>query len=78
LHLGSAESQFTRVGYFPGDELARVDPLLVLAAPALRVHPAVEVVLRHLSPRVPWQSIAVDERWRSAVKVIWRKRSGQP
>jgi hypothetical protein len=77
LHLGSAESQFTRMGYFPGEQLAQVDPELLLVAPALRVHPAVEAVLRHLSPRVSWQLIAVDERWRGAVKVVWRKRSGE-
>jgi hypothetical protein len=62
------------MGYFPDAELARTDPILLLVAPALRVHPAVEVVLRHFSPRVPWLLIGVDERWRSAVKVVWRKR----
>jgi hypothetical protein len=44
-------------------------------APALRVHPATEIVLRHLSPRVDWTLIALDERWRTGVKVVWRKRS---
>jgi hypothetical protein len=76
LHSATAQSEFTRMGYFPGQHLTREDPLLLLAAPALRVHPAVEVVLRHLSPRVPWQLIAVDERWRKDVRVVWRKRSG--
>jgi hypothetical protein len=75
LHLGAAESEFARMGYFPSKELARIDPVLLLVAPALRVHPAVEVVLRHLSPHVPWQLIAVDERWREQIKVVWRKRS---
>ena len=76
LHLDTAESEFTRMGYFAGRGLNREYPLLLLVAPALRVHPAVEVVLRHFSPRVPWQLIAVDERWRKEVKVVWRKRSG--
>jgi hypothetical protein len=31
--------------------------------------------LRHLSPRVEWTLVAIDERWRRHLKVIWRKRS---
>jgi hypothetical protein len=82
LHLSGesatgAQSEFIRMGYFPGLNLTREDPLLLLVAPALWIHPAVEVVLRYLSPRVPWQLLAVDERWRSEVRVIWRKRSGE-
>jgi hypothetical protein len=34
------------------------------------------VVLRYLSPRVDWVLVAIDERWRKQIKVIWRKRSG--
>jgi hypothetical protein len=45
-------------------------------APALRVHPATDVVLRYLSPRVEWVLVAIDERWRRQIKVVWRKRSG--
>jgi hypothetical protein len=56
--------------------LSEAAPRLILVAPALRVHPATEVVLRHLSPRVEWQLVALDERWRDQVKVVWRKRSG--
>jgi hypothetical protein len=65
-----------RNGYFGGIRLAPAPPLLYLVAPALRVHPATETVLRHLSPRVEWTLVAIDERWRQKVKVIWRKRSG--
>jgi len=42
----------------------------------LRVHPATDVVLRYLSPRVEWVLVALDERWRRQVRVVWRKRSG--
>jgi hypothetical protein len=65
-----------RNGYFGGIRLAPAPPLLYLVAPALRVHPATETVLRHLSPRVDWTLVAIDERWRQKIKVIWRKRSG--
>jgi hypothetical protein len=44
-------------------------------APALRVHPATEVVLHYLSPRVDWALVALNEGWRKQVKVAWRKRS---
>jgi hypothetical protein len=67
--------EFQRHGYFGGMYLSPEAPRLYLVAPALRVHPATEVVLRHLSPRVEWILVALDERWRAKVKVVWRKRS---
>jgi hypothetical protein len=74
---GSGLGEFERHGYFGGVRLAEGDPRLYLVAPALRVHPATEVVLRYLSPRVEWVLVAIDERWRRQIKVIWRKRSGE-
>jgi hypothetical protein len=68
--------EFQRHGYFGGMRLSPEAPRLYLVAPALRVHPATEVVLRYLSPRVEWTLVALDERWRDKVKVVWRKRSG--
>jgi hypothetical protein len=73
----SGLGEFQRNGYFGGVRLAEGAPRLYLVAPALRVHPATEVVLRYLSPRVDWTLVAIDERWRRKMKVIWRKRSGQ-
>ena len=67
--------EFQRHGYFGGIHLSDLAPRLILVAPALRVHPATEVVLRHFSPRVEWTLVAIDERWRDGVKVVWRKRS---
>ncbi len=67
--------EFQQHGYFAGVRLSGEAPRLLLVAPALRVHPATEVVLRHLSVEVEWALLAVDERWRSGVQVIWRKRS---
>jgi hypothetical protein len=66
-----------RHGYFTGAELAALPPRLYLVAPALRIHPATEIVLRYLSPRVPWQLLALDERWREHVRVLWRKQGGR-
>jgi len=74
---GGAVSEFNRMGYFPGCELSREDPVLYLVAPALRVHPATEIVLKHFSPRVPWTLVAVNEAWRDRISVVWRKRAGR-
>jgi hypothetical protein len=74
-----AESELQRRGYFPGKILQPVPPLLYLAAPALRIHPATETVLRYFSPQVEWTLAALDERWREQVRTVYRKRSnGQP
>jgi hypothetical protein len=72
----SGLGEFQIHGYFGGVRLAEGDPRLYLVAPALRVHPATDVVLRYLSPRVDWVLVALDERWRRQIKVVWRKRSG--
>lgn len=68
--------EIARRGYFPGIELSGEDPLLLLVAPALHVHPANETILRNLAPAVPWQFLAVDERWRTACRVVLRKYAG--
>ena len=66
--------EFQRHGYFGGIALSPQPPRLYLVAPALRIHPAVEVVLRYLSPRIEWTLIALDERWRTSIKSVWRRR----
>jgi hypothetical protein len=73
---GTPMSAFERQGYFPGAEVSPLEPRLLLAAPALRIHPANETVLRYLSPQVEWELIAVTEHWRRELKVVFRKRSG--
>ena len=73
----SGLGEFQRHGYFGGVRLSEAAPRLLLVAPSLRIHPAVEIVLRHLSARVEWTLVALDERWRSGVRVVWRKRSGE-
>ncbi len=72
----SGLGEFQRHGYFGGVRLSPEPPRLFLVAPALRIHPATETVLRYLSPRVEWTLVALDERWRKKVKAVWRKRSG--
>jgi hypothetical protein len=71
---GRPLSAFERQGYFPGAEVSPLPPRLLLAAPALRIHPANEPVLRYFSPQVEWELIAVTEHWRRELKVVFRKR----
>ena len=66
---------FPRYGYFPKVEISNQDPLLFLVAPALRVHPATDVLLHYFSPKIDWTLIGIDERWRENLKTIFRKRS---
>ncbi len=68
-------SAFERNGYFPGVEVSPLAPRLVLAGPALRIHPANEPVLRYLSPEIEWELIALSEHWRRELKIVFRKRS---
>jgi hypothetical protein len=66
-----------RHGYFPGIEVSDAAPKLHFIAPALRIHPANETVLRYLAPEVEWTLIALDEHWRERRRVVFRKRSGE-
>jgi hypothetical protein len=70
-------SAFERSGYFAGAEVSELAPRLILAAPALRIHPANEPVLRYLSPEIEWELVALAEHWRRNLCVVFRKRSGQ-
>jgi len=79
-HLQTADQrglgEFQRHGYFRGLHLSPLPPRLYLIAPALHIHPATETILRHLSPRVEWHLLALDERWRQQIRVVWRKQNG--
>ncbi len=66
--------EFTKFGYFQNRGLAAQLPMLFLVAPAFHVHPATDTLLRYISPRIDWTLLAIDERWRDGVRVIFRKR----
>jgi hypothetical protein len=69
--------EFQCFGYFPGRELSSQPALLFLVAPALHIHPATDTLLRYLSPEIDCILLAIDERWREEVKVVFRKRREQ-
>ena len=75
--LAASEGEFQRHGYFRGVQLSPEAPRLYLVAPALHIHPATETILRYLSPRVEWHLLALDERWRTRIRVVWRKSGGR-
>jgi hypothetical protein len=67
-------NEFQQFGYFAGTELSPEPPLLYLVAPALRVHPATDTLLRYLSSRIDVTVVGINERWREGVEVVFRKR----
>ncbi len=71
-----SRGEFVKFGYFPGREISPEKPLLMLVAPALRVHPSTDTILRYLSPEIEWELLGIDERWREQLRVVFRKRAG--
>ena len=65
---------FQRSGYFPGRILSERDPILILAAPALHVHPSTATMLRYFSPELEWKLVGLDERWRDGIRVVFNKQ----
>jgi len=63
---------FERNGYFPGHELRRDPPRLLLVSPALDFHSSNERVLRYFSPAIPVERLGVGLEWRKELKVMYR------
>lgn len=70
-HLDRGE--FSGRGYFPGIELSRRPPRLLLISPALDYHPSNETVLRYVSPDVPVERIGVAVEWREELRVMFTR-----
>ena len=64
--------EFQANGYFPGQELRRDLPRLLLVSPALDVHSSNDGVLRYFSPRIPVERLGVGLEWRKKLKVVHR------
>jgi len=64
--------QFKVNGYFPGWELRREPPRLLLISPALEFHPTSERILHYFSPDIPVERVGVGLQWRKELKVVWR------
>ncbi|HVZ17493.1 MAG TPA: hypothetical protein VG897_10280 [Terriglobales bacterium] len=66
--------EFQKFGYFNGATLSEKPPILMLVAPALRIHPTTDKLLRYFSTEIDWELVAVNEDWRDGVKTVFRKR----
>ena len=66
--------EFQQFGYFTGKQLSDEPPMLYLVAPAFRVHPATDTLLRYLGSRIDVTLVGINERWREGVEVVFRKR----
>jgi hypothetical protein len=72
-----SRGEFHKYGYFNNVQLSPEPPKLFLVAPALRVHPAMETILRYFSPQIDWTLVGIDERWREGIKVVFRKAAAK-
>ena len=69
-----SRGEFAQFGYFPGRQLSPASPLLLMVCPALRVHPATDILLGYLSPEIECELLGIDEHWRDGLRVVFRKR----
>ena len=69
-HLDRGE--FTANGYFPGIELRRDPPRLLLVAPSLEFHPTTETILGFFSPSIEVERIGLGVEWRKGLQVMFR------
>ena len=69
-HLDRGE--FTAAGYFPGVELRRKPPRLLLVSPSLEFHPSTESVLAFFAPEIEVERIGLGMDWRRKVQVVFR------
>jgi len=67
------EGDFQRNGYFTGVEIDPEPPLVWLAAPGLRFHPATDTLLKYLSPEIHVTRIGLAENWRRGLKIVFRQ-----
>jgi len=74
-HLDRGE--FSPQGYFPGIELRRDAPRLLLVSPALEFHPTTEALLRCFAPGVDVERIGVSMGWRHNLQVMFRLQGAE-
>ena len=67
------QDNFHRFGYFTGIELQPKAPLLLLVAPGLRFHPALESMLPFLANDVEVLRVGLNENWRQGLQVVFRQ-----
>ena len=69
-HLDRGE--LTARGYFPGIEVRREPPRILLAAPALDFHPTNATVLSFFAPGIEVERAGIGAGWRNKIEVMFR------
>ncbi len=69
-HLDREE--FSPFGYFPGMQLRRDAPRLLLVAPALMFHPTTQRILRFFSPAIQVECFGLGVEWQQKLMVVFR------
>lgn len=67
------QEDFPRYGYFPGVNISPQVPLLLLVAPSLRFHPAIDVLIRYLNRDIEVSRVGLNENWRRGLRVVLRQ-----
>lgn len=67
------QGDLPRYGYFPGVELLPQPPVVYLVAPALRIHPTTDTLLRYLTPKLEVVRVGLAESWRRGLRVVLRQ-----
>jgi hypothetical protein len=74
----SERGEFTSKGYFPGIEVRRDPPRILMISPSLEVHPTNERLLRYYSPSIDVEHVGVGIEWQKKLKVMFRVRCPCP
>ena len=69
-HLDRGE--FPPAGYFPGIELRREPPRLMLVSPSLEFHSTTETILSYFPPAIQAERIGLGVEWRKGLRVMYR------
>jgi len=64
--------EFRTRGYFPGIELRRDPPRLLLVSPVFEFHPTTETILRYFSSSVEVERVGLGMEWRQRLQVVFR------
>jgi hypothetical protein len=65
--------QFRPFGYFPDLEPSPATPLLYLLSPAFRFHSTTGRLVRYFHPAIEVIQVGLNDRWREALKVLYRR-----
>jgi len=74
-HLDRGE--FATHGYFPGIELRKEAPRLLLVSPAFEFHPTTETLLSFFAPRIEVERVGLAVEWRRELHVMFRLTGAQ-